>query len=826
MILAVFSHFLNIQDDPQKQWVPECDNFLEEFIRLEGRGDDGWSRHYHGEQGCINQPFIWCIDCEGLQLYCQSCVISLHCTMPLHRVEIWSGNYFQCSNLRDLGLRIHLGHPTGVRCCNPSAAFQDDFTVLDITGVHSVMLDFCNCETAQTHATQLLCTRCIGASKDRYEAFLWMTGHGHDTGGALDTMEGELTVLCPACPQPGKNLPLDWETNKAQHKWLYALFLAMDANFRLYRHNKSSEQANPSLSRGWGYFIEQNGFKDVLDAYVGQVQEKSSCTSHNAVNLAETKNSRGLAATGVGTIICAHHNLTRPSSVGDLQKRERYVSRTYLMMSIDIRLKSVPVLNISYDIACQWGKHLLEWMSRYPSWIHFLTHIEACQTLYSLNLIKGMARTDSEAIECRWSNMNPVATSTHEMGPGSRCHILDDHFGDWNWRQVSNLGPSLLKKLKEAIPECYQHAADLHDFEEAIPSSSLSTWHKLPNPFEIKASVVTQASLEAHQLRQGSDTSLHPEVSPSVLITVRIDLEALQHRLTTDTANIGIHATDNQLSTMQQCTNALCCQIEQWMQIQTLYIPNVARLRTNTSDAEDATLEEPAHTIKLWMLSAVVKAGMSCDVNLCNIEWKLRCAKTHDGLQELQQHLRIKCHLNGFKKNWLMGQQAHTRSCAVIDTVVAKIAAAATKYRTAWSTLHTLADALLHFDWEIEFPRLEDGDICGMTEEEVGGLVSEGRRLMAMSWIWKQHHGVGEEELSEAMRIEWCKAGAHAKRWAEEVELVQEEMRRYDVNVLRVAARHNPSRILIKVTHANPSPSVQHVFELFTVLWNVEQHIN
>ncbi|KAG1838502.1 hypothetical protein C8R48DRAFT_622193, partial [Suillus tomentosus] len=109
----------------------------------------------------------------------------------------------------------------------------------------------------------------------------------------------------------------------------------------------------------------------------------------------------------------------------------------------------------------------------------------------------GMAQTDGEAIERGWSNMNPVATSTREMGPGSRRDILDDHFGDWNWHKVSNLGPLLLKKLK-AILECHQHAVDLRDFEEVIPSLSLSTWRKMveeweddlsrPNPFEIQAS--------------------------------------------------------------------------------------------------------------------------------------------------------------------------------------------------------------------------------------------------------------------------------------------------------------------------------------------------
>lgn len=64
--------------------------------------------------------------------------------------------------------------------------------------------------------------------QDRYESFLRMSrqhrhitsllraGRGHDSDGVLSTKEGELAVLCPACPHPGKNLPSDWG-NAAPH---------------------------------------------------------------------------------------------------------------------------------------------------------------------------------------------------------------------------------------------------------------------------------------------------------------------------------------------------------------------------------------------------------------------------------------------------------------------------------------------------------------------------------------------------------------------------------------------------------------------------------
>jgi hypothetical protein len=39
--------------------------------------------------------------------------------------------------------------------------------------------------------------------------------------------------------------------------------------------------------------------------------------------MADTKASHGLAATGVGTVDCARHEMKLPNGVGDLQKGEK-----------------------------------------------------------------------------------------------------------------------------------------------------------------------------------------------------------------------------------------------------------------------------------------------------------------------------------------------------------------------------------------------------------------------------------------------------------------------------------------------------------------------
>jgi hypothetical protein len=45
----------------------------------------------------------------------------------------------------------------------------------------------------------------------RHLKMLKRAGRGHDPAGVAATKLGECAVLCPACPQPGKNLPVGWD---------------------------------------------------------------------------------------------------------------------------------------------------------------------------------------------------------------------------------------------------------------------------------------------------------------------------------------------------------------------------------------------------------------------------------------------------------------------------------------------------------------------------------------------------------------------------------------------------------------------------------------
>jgi hypothetical protein len=189
---------------------------------------------------------------------------------------------------------------------------------------------------------------------------------------------------------------------------------------------------------------------------------------------AETKFSNGLWATGVGLCLCAHHDFVRPVGIGDLQKSEqqvislfytlvelmlsnRYANMDYIFFSTITPLVLLSVV-IFYSIACQWKLNLFKHMLELPDVIqipiaaaiaaflfaipkfHAPAHEEKCSTPRSLNLMPGVGHTDGEGIERNWAEMNQVANSTKEMGPGSWHDTLDDHFGHHNWRKLTGLG--------------------------------------------------------------------------------------------------------------------------------------------------------------------------------------------------------------------------------------------------------------------------------------------------------------------------------------------------------------------------------------------------
>ncbi|KAI0037558.1 hypothetical protein FA95DRAFT_1506816, partial [Auriscalpium vulgare] len=200
-------------------------------------------------------------------MLCRECAVRTHLDNPFHQVEEWVGTYFKRRGLQELGLVIRLGH--GGDVC-PCAKEPVSMTVTHVNGIHTCDIQFCGCfplgkynsveapvqlanaglwpasyknpRTVSTfHAVREYNQFSLQAKvnvmdynrvklrmtnnafrddvPDRYRQlltshrqFMFLQTLKQFGAGVQDRYApGSLVVLCPACPQPGKNMDPSWK---------------------------------------------------------------------------------------------------------------------------------------------------------------------------------------------------------------------------------------------------------------------------------------------------------------------------------------------------------------------------------------------------------------------------------------------------------------------------------------------------------------------------------------------------------------------------------------------------------------------------------------
>ncbi|KAE9386221.1 hypothetical protein BT96DRAFT_793053, partial [Gymnopus androsaceus JB14] len=389
-----------------------------------------------------------CKDCFSRQLVCATCCMHNHVEKPLNDIKRWNGKFFEDTSLQELGLQVQLGHPDGTSCPYLEAG-PNNFTVIHTNKFHRVNVDFCGCpvsvgkscweqlmlnkwlpatmERPKTvctfRALELFhmlshrgkitaydfyvslekCTDNIGGKgfKGRYLSFLSMVrqwrhlkelkrgGRGNDgVRKVANTRPGELAVKCIACPAPGVNLPEGWENAQPEDCFLYCIFIAIDACFRLKRRNAGTWETDPPLCNGGSYFVESGPYREYYAKMKDQA-EICTCTGLAALDFANTKYSKGYTATGVAMCTCGRHEIIMPNGAGNMQKGERrvfflqksprfnsvnrYGNIDYVWASAMQHVHILLWILLSYDIICQWFKHLSERIKLLPPQVRLLT---------------------------------------------------------------------------------------------------------------------------------------------------------------------------------------------------------------------------------------------------------------------------------------------------------------------------------------------------------------------------------------------------------------------------------------------------------------------
>ncbi|KAK7030015.1 hypothetical protein R3P38DRAFT_3314632 [Favolaschia claudopus] len=867
---------------PVKKWKERYRaEFLDELLRTEGRGDHIYTTCHCGHPGCAGEPAMFrCKDCDGCELLSKPCIVREHHRHPLHRVEVWDSStiHFRRTSLKALGLKVFLSpelHHDGI-CPHPREAPGKNFVVIDTNGLHDIALLYCDCGKGSTLPAQLLRRKWFPSTgnrpgtaatfnvlrsyhlmsleskcsmgefyntlsrltdntgeppKSRYQEFINMTrewrnlqilkraGRGHETDGIANTKEGACAVECPACPQPGRNLPPEWKDVPASQRFLYALFLALDANFRMQRKDVSSETADANLGGGLAFFGEVTAYMDYLEKNWKEPQPKSTCVAHDAVNTPD-REARGTASSGIVTVDCARHNMKRPRGVGDLQAGERYLNVDY-MFFMSLEGSELLEFYVSYDIACQWHKNIWHRLRLFPLQIreeynkryfvflvpkfHLPAHIESCNILFSFLFTPNVGQTDGEAPERGWSNINPLALSTREMSPHLRREVLDDHFNHWNWKKILSMGTYFLDRIKHYIPEMVRARRETLQMERTLPTETLREWKAMtaaweadaacPNPFARTQGHIDLASVRLELVVEGGGM-VRGDVNTAEMLTMGMKLESEQQELKFDQASVGLHPTVTQKRLMLERCSKLRRKVLSWMTTQAQFMPAVTVVRAEAAAKRQNPVQPAAgelvQDIPLLLPSALAE-DVACPRELQEFEFRLRKGQAHEALHELRHQLLIRTHEYKWKDAENHNVRDGTRSHTKLKLIEDKLRRGSTTYRMAWSSLEVLGKRLGKKEWAGTLQALDDADVRGMPEaifrkpgqrRKAAPSAKKKRKKTPnpISWIWLADGSAANADrnpaMNEALRIEWAKTRALGRRNTEEVDLLEEEMRR------------------------------------------------
>ncbi|CAG8651510.1 606_t:CDS:10, partial [Acaulospora colombiana] len=370
----------------------------------------------------------------------QSCV----CNQQL--ILKWTGSFFEGASCASLGLELSIPHRDGTPCCRQKR--RPNFTVIHSNGFHQLCVNQCICPGSLSFDLQLLQLRLFPASVQsprtaftfealNYFRIIHLEGQisSHAFTQALERLTGDeykgawevkdrarefqrvarqwnyvlerkksqcmdvnsLASPCPACPHPGKNIPLKEEGDGT-----------LDDERTMGMHK------DPGLWKEDGFFVENKRYQ----AYCGLLpsaksqQSASTCTNLRALLLPRSRFAR-LNVTGVAGAVC-RHECAIPGSFVDMFQGESAFNR----------MQNLNEFVVSYDIACQFSKNFQKRVANNPEFLflpdcdicfaipkfHCPAHKDSCRVKFSLNYLKGVGRTDGEAIERLWATLNHLSS--------------------------------------------------------------------------------------------------------------------------------------------------------------------------------------------------------------------------------------------------------------------------------------------------------------------------------------------------------------------------------------------------------------------------------
>ncbi|KAJ7823362.1 hypothetical protein B0H13DRAFT_1919668 [Mycena leptocephala] len=812
-------------DRPLQTWYPFNDEYLAEQLRREGRGGRTCIHDAQAFAAMILNAFVPIAN-----------ALVLRSGAALIRRK-WTGTHFHRKRtwLRELGLRVQLGHSrAGISGWDqdrgPNAAAASVLVAGDCHRAQYLrnfrvlrLFQIINCLGKLSAYDFLrgleLCTNHDGLDKppDRRKPFMHIVRQwrevkrmkrakrGHDPGGVRATKQGELAVMCRACPQPGWNLPDNWEEIDPFYRFIYFLFLAQDANFRLSNRNVSSESADPFWVTASDIFANGKATMATRRTSLSTSTSKRPCswptrggerpaydgdrrrnvlgtTCGTLMELA-TFRSRAVLQYGFSAALRAHD--VHPAPRGDFVRHR--VSVRGELLAADVGFPRAMRLKLGRPMCG----------GRCPIFTFHLTRSHVTRPIRSTGCggrhdARGRRRAKLGLFQ--WSGGVDKANGT---GVGQAT--LEDVFGFHNYDRLLAMHRVLLKRLAVSIKEGTKHKAAFDAFNdglEALRPEEVKEWrawvarweaqqHTTPRTRRLKYQKKLAIATE-ELLTTDDGVAFEQEHSPGSFISMGLEIEHLQRRLKIDVKALKDPSAAQKLAFTKRRTTMLK-RIHKFRQIQRIYMP---ALRAILSDAQkqvfDGNGEQVPEATCLFMPSEIERKelrGRACAVGLGDVEARMHEGEATDALEALRNYT---------------GQGMMTKGQGILQQINIKIHIAKLRYRYSRAALLVLSG---HGHWEEKLKVLNEDDICALNEQaltaeekaqnehwaEIGGAIIEGGVARAagvaagegnhtLSWIWytvKAAKKPGENpeqnpddaearlndpQLNDALRAEWCKA--------------------------------------------------------------------
>jgi hypothetical protein len=103
----------------------------------------------------------------------------------------------------------------------------------------------------------------------RWMKKLKWAGFGHQPQDHTQVIPGSLANFCPACPQPGINLPEDWEHDP--RTWVYQRSFVADGNFKADHVRQKNTENDVWLSEGGGMSSKRDKYQEFLKSAIDRV---------------------------------------------------------------------------------------------------------------------------------------------------------------------------------------------------------------------------------------------------------------------------------------------------------------------------------------------------------------------------------------------------------------------------------------------------------------------------------------------------------------------------------------------------------------------------